>query len=98
MPEHHFSGALALIGLWITLLWWVGAAYAYWRRRWMLTAAFFLAGLVGIVFSYTAAGSDIPRWLEWTASLARGPVAAMFVASFIFNQPRGSSRPTRWSP
>lgn len=92
-----FSWPIFLIGLLISCIWWTGAALAWWRRRGMLTAGLIGAGVVGVVFSATSAGADLPQLLVEIASILRGPVAGLLVASFIAHQPKNAPRPARWT-
>lgn len=84
-------------GALVSLIWWVGAAFAIWRKRWMLTIGLTLAGFSSAVFTGVSAGGEPPDWLVAVASYARTPVALLLVGSFIWNQPRGS-RPDAWVP
>lgn len=72
-------------------VWWIGAGYAWWRKRWAVTVGFFLAG---IVVGLRAADFLDDNVLSATAL----PVATLIVYGFIANQPRRGKRPARWVP
>ena len=84
-------------GLLVSTIWYVGAYFAWWRRRWMLTVGLILAGSTAVAFTILSAGGDLPGWVVAVASYARTPVALLLVGSFVWNQPRGG-RPQSWLP
>lgn len=86
-----------IVGFATTLIWWAGAALAYWRKRSMLFAGLTLAGAVGLVITFANAGAGVPTWLLDLSLILRGPVAALLVASFIAHQPKHAPRPDRWT-
>lgn len=84
-------------GILVTAIWWVGAYFAWYRKRWMLTIGLTLAGLTAAVFTIVSAGGAPPQLVIEVASYLRTPVALLLVGSFIWNQPRGE-RPKQWLP
>lgn len=98
MLDNDPSFPILLVGAITTLIWWAGALLAWWRRRYLLTLGLFGAGAAAIVFTLTAADVPVPAAVVVTAAIARTPVAALLVGSFVYHQPKHAGRPQRWSP
>jgi hypothetical protein len=86
-------------GVLTTLIWFCGAAFAWYRRRALLVPGFMLAGVVTLAITLaTAFPGLLPRETLELALAARVLVAGLIVGSFIAAQPRYAGRPHRWLP
>ncbi len=98
MMTPDIDWVLFAVGFVRVLIWWIGAVLALYRKRYLLTVGFGLAGLAAIPLTFDHAQAPIDQNLVDVAWLVSTVAVGLIVASFVAVQPRRLERPTRWAP
>lgn len=96
--DTDFSWPILAAGAARSCIWFAGAALAYYRRRWMVTAGMTGAGLTAIPFALLSANAHLPQVVIDIAAYTATPVVLLLVGGFMVHQPKHAPRPPRWTP